>query len=138
VLHAIQVIKYGGQHALFELIQEVEQDAFARGKNIFAQGDELLIGDTTVFESGRILGPPQGQERARCFPGLFNKRLGRGVLPECVQGVDLQRQEIQPHWVRGGHDGARQCMHVHQHAGLEFDFEDRAPFARLERIRDPA
>jgi hypothetical protein len=132
LLHAVQVVENGGQHALFEIVQEVEQDAFARFENVGAQGDELFVGDAAVFETGRILRPAQRQERARRFPGLFDERLGRSILPERMQRVDLQRQEVQAHGVCRGQDGARQRMDVHQHTGFEADFEDRAPRAGFQ------
>ena len=89
VLDTVEIIKDGSQHTFFEIIQEVKQNAFASSENVFTQGDELLVGNTAIFETGRILWPSQRQERTCRLPGFFYEGFWRGILSERMQGMDL-------------------------------------------------
>ncbi len=89
MLDAVQCIEDRGQQTFLKVLKLVQQQLQAGFFDRFTQRQELLIGDTAIFQGGGILRPAQGQEWAGCLPGVFDKRGRCAVAPQRVQRVDL-------------------------------------------------
>jgi hypothetical protein len=68
MLHAVKVIEDRGKHAFTEFVHQTIQDLDASIKNGLAQVKKLIVGDTAIFQAGRILRPAQRKIRTDLFP----------------------------------------------------------------------
>src|SRR6476620_9276550 len=96
VLDAIKVIENTGKHTLTKLIHQTIQNLNSSLKNLLTQIQELIIRDAAFFQPGCILRPTKREIRTNLLPESLCKGIRRGVMPGRMEGVDLQRQSINP------------------------------------------
>src|SRR5215217_3714835 len=73
MLHTIQVVEDAGKHTFAKIVHQIMKDLDPTVENRLAKIEELLIRDTTVLETGCILGPAQGEIRSYILPEFFCK-----------------------------------------------------------------